>query len=677
MSTAKETKKSAFSCQQCRSRKVKCGAESPSCKRCIVRGEACIYKLNPTLTYTERLEKKIRELEDEVTRLRSATGEAYHQHAKCHLSTPTTSRPGADKAASDPGISAGFAGLKLDPKGIITYHGSTSFFQESSHYIGDFPPSTGRDGSVNMPTDSAARDRLVSNAWEQRALESLSTIPEPFQYLIDLHWCWIQPLFNFIYRPAFSRDIDVLGPYYSHTLLNALISHSIRWGRNNASVRAKLEPYDQGEVFGRQARSLVFDELNRGVCTIPTVQTLLLLSASECSAGHSAQAWVYSGIAFRLVDHMGIYVDSQRYAGNVLLTEEDIEIRHRLFWSCYFWDKMISLYLGRSPQIHNSEVSPPQVMLDDSAETELWIPHGVSFPDGQHYPPTQAHSTSCFMQVCQLSVIFNQILINIYDPLREGTEYEIQTCIKIQERALSLWWENLPQFLKLDASDLPMFAPPSHIVTLNCLYHTFRILLFRPTLTRGSDGVRSVAPQDPRYLLDCVSSAVSIIAIFDLFCRSFGYTNCILSLSYSVYIASSIFLLQVEAGLDDEQTLCRLGFCIDSLENVKTINPVIKNALGPIYEKLNKLDIFMPSLRRNHTGRDDNASYSTISGSSQVNTSQVESIAVNNSTHPDSLGQSISAPLSLTGMENIEIPENFFEAVCGLEPLSVRIRPPE
>ena len=28
---------------------------------------------------------------------------------------------------------------------------------------------------------------------------------EPFQYLLDTHWCWIQPLFNFIYRPAFTR----------------------------------------------------------------------------------------------------------------------------------------------------------------------------------------------------------------------------------------------------------------------------------------------------------------------------------------------------------------------------------------------------------------------------------------------------------------------------------------
>ncbi len=43
--------------------------------------------------------------------------------------------------------------------------------------------------------------------------------------------------------------------------------------------------------------------------------------------GNSAQAYVYSGIAFRLIDHLGILVDGQRYAASVNLSDEDIEIR--------------------------------------------------------------------------------------------------------------------------------------------------------------------------------------------------------------------------------------------------------------------------------------------------------------------------------------------------------------
>jgi hypothetical protein len=156
--------------------------------------------------------------------------------------------------------------------------------------------------------------------------------------------------------------MEVLGPYYSHTLLNAMLSHSVRWCKNDAQIRQLLVPYNDGDLFSYQARTLLFDELRDGHSKIPTVQTLLLLSAQECSSGNRTQAWLYSGMAFRLIEDMGICIDGQKYAGTVRLSDEDIEIRHRLFWSCYFWDKMISLYLGRSPTLQHSTVSPPQIM---------------------------------------------------------------------------------------------------------------------------------------------------------------------------------------------------------------------------------------------------------------------------------------------------------------------------
>jgi hypothetical protein len=176
-------------------------------------------------------------------------------------------------------------------------------------------------------------------------------------------------MFNFIYRPAFTRDLQVMGPYYSHTLMNAVLSHSIRWGKSDRMTREILdEKYEGGAVFGRHARSMAFEDLARGIITVPTAQTFLLLSAQECSLGNSAQAYVYSGIAFRMIDHLGIFVDGERYAGHVNLSDEDIEIRNRLFWSCYFWDKMISLYLGRSPALKYSTVSPPQLMRKSGDE---------------------------------------------------------------------------------------------------------------------------------------------------------------------------------------------------------------------------------------------------------------------------------------------------------------------
>lgn len=73
-----------------------------------------------------------------------------------------------------------FNGLKRDEKGGITYHGATSFFQ--------IPAPAGGDDSGSLPAGSGSQDvaggeggerkeRLVSNAWQQRAMETFSEMP--------------------------------------------------------------------------------------------------------------------------------------------------------------------------------------------------------------------------------------------------------------------------------------------------------------------------------------------------------------------------------------------------------------------------------------------------------------------------------------------------------------------
>lgn len=137
----------------------------------------------------------------------------------------------------------------------------------------------------------------------------------------------------------------------------------------------------------------------------------------------------------------------------------------------------------------------------------------------------------------------------------------------------------------------------------SCLYHTFNILLHRPMLSRE----RSSADNNrAKHLLECVSSATSIIAIFDLFCKSFGIYRSVLSLSYSVYIASSIFLLQVQAAAgnsgvltEEEQrqqqpAIRKLDFCMRALSRLRDVNPIVGSAVGLILRELATLGIQTP-----------------------------------------------------------------------------------
>ncbi|KAK2594319.1 hypothetical protein QQS21_007964 [Conoideocrella luteorostrata] len=674
MSTAKATKKSAFSCEPCRRRKVKCGGEQPICQRCAARNDECIYKLNPTLSYTQRLEERIKELEDQVAHLsKSPLSVAGSAHSSPPLSTNQDGSTNVARHTPDEqGVTRSFKSLKVDDKGSITYHGATSFFNLPSDRNGNDLSDTPFMNS-SSDTDNQRRERLISNAWHQRAMENLSEIPEPFQYLLNVHWCWIQPLFNFIYRPVFTRDMQLMGPYYSHTLLNAVISHSIRWGRSDPSTRRLLdESYQGGTVFGKHARNMLFQELNAGVCTIPTIQTLLLLSAQECSLGNSTQAWTYSGIAFRLIDHLGICVDSQRFPGSVPLSDEELEIRRRIYWGCYFWDKLICLYLGRSPSLQHTNISPSHIMFDDSAENDLWVPFGIPQTDpAWKYPPTTAHSASCFISMCRLSVIFNEILVHMYDPLSQNTDAEIQECLDSQEPLLQQWWDQLPIHLKIDPVSLPNLAPPSHIVTLNCLYHAFKILLYRPMLTgRGRREAEGTSPIQ-RYLVESVTSATSIIAIFDLFCRTFSMNYCVLSLAYCVYIASSIFLLQVQAAPDDHQAMRKLTYCIQCLQQVRQISPVIASALNNINKELTAIGIPIgnsPQLPPRTRASPPAGSSVPISGSVYQSSPEV-SRPMPGIIHPI-FQPSFSHNF---GPDAMSMEPAVFETMSTLEPLSIRV----
>jgi hypothetical protein len=70
--------------------------------------------------------------------------------------------------------------LKLDGKGSITYHGATGFFHlPAENAIGNAHPDPRmwHNFPILQPEGLQRRERLVHNAWQQRALESYSETP--------------------------------------------------------------------------------------------------------------------------------------------------------------------------------------------------------------------------------------------------------------------------------------------------------------------------------------------------------------------------------------------------------------------------------------------------------------------------------------------------------------------
>ena len=121
--------------------------------------------------------------------------------------------------------------------------------------------------------------------------------------------------------------------------------------------------------------------------------------------------------------------------------------------------------------------------MDDSAEYEAWNPHGTFSVDEMGNPPFQSHSVSTFKWACKLVQILNQLLIDVYNPVKlDNVKHRrVQECTRLQKVALQQWWADLPDYLRMLPEGLPLRCPPSHIVTLK--YYPLLGLLMISLLT--------------------------------------------------------------------------------------------------------------------------------------------------------------------------------------------------
>ena len=127
------------------------------------------------MSYTQRLEERIKDLEEQVSKAQAQAQAPPQPQRGLSEGALSSSHDSSLVSHESEGLAGTFKGLKLDEKGVITYHGATSFFHLPSEYgrqSNDAP-------SPSNPEDPlyGKRERLVNNAWQQRALEDLSEIP--------------------------------------------------------------------------------------------------------------------------------------------------------------------------------------------------------------------------------------------------------------------------------------------------------------------------------------------------------------------------------------------------------------------------------------------------------------------------------------------------------------------
>lgn len=462
---------------------MRCTGERPRCKNCEIYDEDCVFasatrKSRPTNAAINALLEENRRLREtssaqadappsEIVSTTHTAQDEHPQPARDANTQPNASTtptgPVAVDATATPGETPRSTG------GVSTYHGPTSTLHD------DLAPSSrswfSKEREAWMPKV------LVAAAAEQRQYEGINiragkldfdgVDPELGLHLLNLHWNRQHHAFQVTYRPAFMRDMACDGPYFSKILLNA-----IYYGASKFSTRLELRK-DPGDVrtAGWRFRNRVRDLLGQALdhSEITTIQALLQMSNSLFALGdEQSAAWVYAGTAFRMLVDLGLHVDATMLPIVRRLTEEDLEVRRRVYWSAFVVDKMQSLYQGRPASLRARDGQVPISFMDTYEELEFWQP--FAYTNGTAYPGSPSYSVSTFQQLCKLCIILDDVLDRMYCEGREKrTSDQLVQDLKALESRTHEWAEQLPEHLRvrLDTSGAedPQLPPP-HVLSL-------------------------------------------------------------------------------------------------------------------------------------------------------------------------------------------------------------------
>jgi len=171
-------------------------------------------------------------------------------------------------------------------------------------------------------------------------------------------------------RTPFSQP----GQHVSRLLLLAMFAVAARYSNTSSppSPRRSNSPHPPtpmwtaGDNYLSQAKTL----LGRAYASSrsSTVQALLLLGYRELGIGAMAEAWMYTGMAVRMAQDLGMHRAADRWARaglGKLFGDHELQERRRIWWGCVVLDVYVSTYIGRPLAIVGEDYNTQLPSVDE------------------------------------------------------------------------------------------------------------------------------------------------------------------------------------------------------------------------------------------------------------------------------------------------------------------------
>ncbi|KAF2435402.1 hypothetical protein EJ08DRAFT_580700 [Tothia fuscella] len=417
--------------------------------------------------------------------------------------------------------------------------------------------------------------------------------PELVHHLLNIHFNRQHHNLLLIYRPLFMRDFASGGHYYSKLLLNAIMFGSSKFSPRVDIRKDADRPSTAGWQFRQRFKNLLGEAMDES--SITTIQALITVASSLFAIESAAKstAWLYSGIAFRMIVDLGLHIDGAELLKNHRITAEDLEARRRVFWGAFVFDKIHSMYFGRPVTLQETNVRVPIEFFDDYEELEQWVPVELfNYSNSDYQRPTHpggaSHSVTTFSALCRLSLILGRITNEVYSesaynhggPISQDRSIRSLGTLSALDGHLQQWWSELPIEIRFEpwAIGIPLVledTPTPTILSLHCLYHICVILLHRPYLTKGH---LFTAHHAQHALICCLVAAIRLAHVARAYCHAFTVRRTPYFIAYAAYVAITI-LLRVSAYQQPGSTPHQcVQYCLEILSASERTNAGVRKA---------------------------------------------------------------------------------------------------
>ncbi|KAL7911593.1 fungal-specific transcription factor domain-containing protein [Trichoderma velutinum] len=155
------------------------------------------------------------------------------------------------------------------------------------------------------------------------------------------------------------------------------------------------------------------------------LQGALLLGFWNSDIEDHMQPWQWSGRAINLCHVLGLHRDIDAIGYNTSITERQRSLFRRLWWTCFWRDRWLSVSLGRPLRINLDESDTPDPLVSDIAVDLEGIPESVTTA---FFPRDLPRLAEYWIQLIQMTKLLGKTLMTCYQLRRpKPTTNQIDT----------------------------------------------------------------------------------------------------------------------------------------------------------------------------------------------------------------------------------------------------------